>query len=189
MIVHLISPVEGTVSRINHEDEIRSLPSFIYMHLEPEVGGPIVRTVNIRTDSGYVLLQHADAEVVEADYRRVCELQSTIFEVGESSVTSSTSEEGVQDRDRDSSMISTEKHHSSDNQEYQHQQSDNVEQVKEYVQTSQQYDTTPEYLPNSSLPEQMKRSITEYTHAAVRNFKNLRTCKLRLNSAYRHILS
>lgn len=81
MIVHLISPVEGTVNRINHEEEIKSLPSFVCMHLEPGVGDAIVKTVNIRTDSGYVLLQHPDPEVVEADYRRVVELQSSIFEV------------------------------------------------------------------------------------------------------------
>jgi hypothetical protein len=83
MIVHLISSVEGTVSRINHEEEIRSLPSFVHMHLEPGIGDAIVKTVNIRTDSGYVLLQHHDPEVVEADFRRVVELQSTIFEVEE----------------------------------------------------------------------------------------------------------
>ena len=66
---------------LHHEEEIRALPSVLSLHLEAGVGDPIARTVDIRTDSGYVLLQHADDAVVQADFNRIVKLQHTIFEV------------------------------------------------------------------------------------------------------------
>ena len=81
MIVHLISVVEGTVSRINHLEEIESLPSFVGIELSYDVGDAIIRTRDIRTDSGYVLLCNDSNEQLQEDFRRVVELQYTMFEV------------------------------------------------------------------------------------------------------------
>ncbi len=68
---------------VHHEEEIRALPSVLSLHLEAAVDDPIARTVDIRTDSGYALLQHADDAVVQADFLRISQLQHTIFEVQE----------------------------------------------------------------------------------------------------------
>ena len=81
MIVHLISVVEGTVKRINHLEEIESLPSFVGIELSYSVGDGIVYTRDIRTDSGYVLLCNDSDEQLQEDFRRVVELQYTMFDV------------------------------------------------------------------------------------------------------------
>lgn len=49
-----------------------------------EAGDRITKTVDIRTDSGYVLLIHEDPEVITKDYARICELQKTMFVIEES---------------------------------------------------------------------------------------------------------
>jgi hypothetical protein len=81
MIVHLISVVEGTVSRVNHIGAIKSLRSFVAIELSYEVGEEIVKTRDIRTDSGYVLLHSDSDEQLQADYNKVCELQYTMFDI------------------------------------------------------------------------------------------------------------
>lgn len=47
-------------------------------------GDEVVKTVDIRTDCGYVLLQHDDEDVVRADYNRIITLQKTMLEIEES---------------------------------------------------------------------------------------------------------
>lgn len=81
MIVHLISVVEGRVLRVNHLDEIRALPSFLSMELSNSIGDSIVRTTDIRTDSGYVLLVHDSDEALQRDFKAVTDWQLTMFDV------------------------------------------------------------------------------------------------------------
>lgn len=81
MIVHLISVVEGTVSRVAHLEEIRALPSFMAIELSYEVGDVIVKTTDIRTDSGYALIAHESNEVLQRDFKTICGLQYSLFEV------------------------------------------------------------------------------------------------------------
>ena len=58
--------------------EIEALPSVVAASIHYEEGEEAALTVDIRTDSGYVLLSHPDQNVVEEDYRRILELQSQI---------------------------------------------------------------------------------------------------------------
>lgn len=80
-ILHLISHVSGMVKAINHIDEIQAMKSTINLSLDPEVGSQVVKTVDIRTDCGYVLQYHSNPNVVEEDFNRIVELQSTLFDV------------------------------------------------------------------------------------------------------------
>ena len=79
--MHLISPLSGTVTRINHDALIRSLPSVQLLSLECRVGQRLSRTVDIRTDCGYVLLRHTDRAVLARDYATIVRLQGSIYEV------------------------------------------------------------------------------------------------------------
>jgi hypothetical protein len=79
--MHLVSKKKGTVTKINHEDEINAMCSVRLLEIEPKVGGEVVETVNIRTDSGYVLLENVSSEALQRDYNRILELQETMFEV------------------------------------------------------------------------------------------------------------
>jgi hypothetical protein len=79
--MHLVSKKKGTVTKINHEDEINAMGSVRLLEIEPKVGGEVVETVNIRTDSGYVLLENVSSEALQGDYNRILELQDTMFEV------------------------------------------------------------------------------------------------------------
>jgi len=56
----------------------------------------LVKTVDIRTDSGYVLLVHEDPEVLERDYRRILELQRTMFDVEGEEAEEEAQEEGTE---------------------------------------------------------------------------------------------
>ena len=79
--MHLISKVKGKVTQINHQDEMNEMESVKLIEIEPKVGDMVVETVNIRTDSGYVLLENIDPAVVQRDYNRILELQENLFEV------------------------------------------------------------------------------------------------------------
>lgn len=81
LILHLISNQEGKVKEIKYIDEIQRLRSTLLVDMDIEVGGDVVRTVDIRTDCGYVLLCHHDPEVVAGDYDHIVSLQSTMIEV------------------------------------------------------------------------------------------------------------
>lgn len=81
MIIHLISVVEGTITRINHISDIESLQSFVGIELSYDVGDKIVYTTDIRTDSGYVLLCNDDDEKLQEDFKRVVDYQYTMFDV------------------------------------------------------------------------------------------------------------
>ncbi|CAM9760437.1 unnamed protein product, partial [Ectocarpus fasciculatus] len=90
-VVHLVSYVEGPLEGIFHEEEIRNLESFagIDVYADPKNGGSghVKKTIDIRSDAGWVRLVHDKEEVVERDYRRVVELMPTMYKVsGDSSV-------------------------------------------------------------------------------------------------------
>ena len=79
--MHLVSYKKGTVTKINHVQEIREMQSVRLLEIEAKIGDQVVKTVNIRTDSGYVLLENGDSMALQADYNRILELQKTMFEV------------------------------------------------------------------------------------------------------------
>ncbi|CAM9099654.1 unnamed protein product [Scytosiphon promiscuus] len=84
-VVHLVSYVEGDLERVLHEEEIRGLESFagIDVYADPKNGGSgyVKKTIDIRSDAGWVRLVHDQEGVVERDYRRVVELMPTMFRV------------------------------------------------------------------------------------------------------------
>ena len=81
LILHLVSYREGLVTAINHLEEINELASVILVDLDVEIGQSIVKTVDIRTDFGYVLLCHESEEQVLKDFNYIVQLQRTMIEV------------------------------------------------------------------------------------------------------------
>ena len=79
--MHLVSKKKGRVTKINHVQEIEEMNSVRLLEVEAKVGDQVVETVNIRTDSGYVLLENVDSEALQEDYNRILVLQETMFEV------------------------------------------------------------------------------------------------------------
>lgn len=79
--MHLVSNKKGTVTKINHVQEIKGMDSVKLLEIEARVGDQVVQTINIRTDSGYVLLENVDSEALQRDYNRILDLQETMFEV------------------------------------------------------------------------------------------------------------
>jgi gamma-glutamylcyclotransferase (GGCT)/AIG2-like uncharacterized protein YtfP len=82
-IVHLVSYVEGEVIGIDENvmEELENLPSVlaleIYDHFS--VGNKIGKTIDIRSDSGWVHLMNDDEEQFIADYNRIVELMPLMF--------------------------------------------------------------------------------------------------------------
>jgi L-amino acid ligase C-terminal domain 2 len=89
LIMHLVSNKKGTVTKINHVQEIKGMESVKLIEIEAKVGDQVVETINIRTDSGYVLLENVDSEALQRDYNRILDLQETMFEVEDDGKTSS----------------------------------------------------------------------------------------------------
>ena len=81
-LVTLVSSVSGTVTAVNHLDEISELDSVTSLSLEAsEPGAHIQRTIDLNTCAGSVVLLHVDRAVVKRDYRAIRAMQPTIFEV------------------------------------------------------------------------------------------------------------
>ena len=83
-IIHLINCKEGTVEEINRHiiKEIQSLPSFLDMDLYYEKDSEVVRTTNIKTDSGYVCLHHTNLNQIQKDYDLITkQLQHELFRI------------------------------------------------------------------------------------------------------------
>jgi len=85
-MVHLSSFVEGTLISINEEAlmEIQQMDSVLDLEiygpfLEP--GNRIEKTIDIRTDCGWVQMVHPDKETFDRDFERILELMPTLFEV------------------------------------------------------------------------------------------------------------
>ena len=105
VIMHLISKREGTVLKINHEEELNDMESVKYIAIEPKVGSPVVKTVNIRTDSGYILLENTDPIAIERDYNRILTLQETLFEVEENDAEEKAVQKIVEEVKRVKEMV------------------------------------------------------------------------------------
>ena len=103
--MHLISKKEGTVLKINHEEELNDMESVKYVAIEPKVGSAVVKTVNIRTDSGYVLLENTDPIAIERDYNRILMLQETLFEVEENDAEEKAVQKIVEEVKRVKEMV------------------------------------------------------------------------------------
>lgn len=85
-MIHLVNTQEGTLVRVNEAAlyEIQAMESVwdleVYRHfLEPEQ--EISKTVDIKTDAGWVQLLHPDKEMFRRDYQRIIEIMPTLFEV------------------------------------------------------------------------------------------------------------
>lgn len=82
-IVHLVSYVEGEVVAVNEHalEEIGNLPSVLAMEIYDHfsVGNTIAKTIDIRSDSGWVHLMNDDEDQFITDYNRIVELMPTLF--------------------------------------------------------------------------------------------------------------
>mmetsp|Transcript_4468 Transcript_4468/g.6776 ORF Transcript_4468/g.6776 Transcript_4468/m.6776 type:complete len:131 (+) Transcript_4468:441-833(+) len=87
-IVHLVCHVEGSLAEVNEEalQEIYEMESVMGMEVYEkflDVGNNIEKTVDIRSDSGWVHLANDDAEQFQRDYNRIVELMPQMFSVVE----------------------------------------------------------------------------------------------------------
>lgn len=84
-VVHLVCFQEGELIQINTDilDEIESLPSVYMMEIYDhfEVGNEIEKTIDIRSDSGWIHLINEDKHQFERDYNRIVELMPLMFTV------------------------------------------------------------------------------------------------------------
>ena len=82
-IVHLVNYVEGRVVAMNESvlEEIENLPSVLAMEIYDHfsVGNIIQKTVDIRSDSGWVHLMNDDEEQFVHDYNRIVDLMPLMF--------------------------------------------------------------------------------------------------------------
>lgn len=85
-MVHLCCFVSGKLCSVNEAAlmEIQQMESVIDLEvygyfLQP--GNQIEKTVDIRTDCGWVQMMHADIEIFQKEYKRIIELMPTLFEV------------------------------------------------------------------------------------------------------------
>lgn len=73
------------IPRHTATQEIRNLESFagIDVYADPKNGGSgqVKKTIDIRSDAGWVRLVHDNEEVVERDFQRVVELMPTMYRV------------------------------------------------------------------------------------------------------------
>ncbi|GGV17763.1 ATP-grasp domain-containing protein [Kitasatospora herbaricolor] len=74
--LNLMSPRDGVVPSEEAWAEVRALPSFLDMVLTIPPGKPVARTVDLATVPGYLYLSSDDAGQVEADYRRLRQLEA-----------------------------------------------------------------------------------------------------------------
>ncbi len=73
--INLTSPRDGVVPGEEGFAEVRNLPSFLDMVLTIPPGRPVRRTVDLTSVPGYLYLSSDDAAQIEADYRRLRELE------------------------------------------------------------------------------------------------------------------
>ena len=85
-IVHFVSHVEGKISQIRYDvlEEMEDLSSVMDLYVYPQfmdVGSPIQKTVDIRSDTGWAHLMNNDEEEYQRDYTKLVELMKDMFEV------------------------------------------------------------------------------------------------------------
>lgn len=71
------------MTQVNHIQEIEQMESVVCVEIYPEyeVGSIVSKTKDIRTDCGWIHLIHGDKLKVMDDYRNMCILMRTMFEV------------------------------------------------------------------------------------------------------------
>jgi glutathione synthase/RimK-type ligase-like ATP-grasp enzyme len=75
MIVHLISTCEGKLARFCRLNELHELKSVLDYEFFYGIGSQVKKTVDITTDSGYVLLCNEDRKAFDDDFEKLKELQ------------------------------------------------------------------------------------------------------------------
>ena len=84
-IVHLVCSVEGKISSVNEKvlEEMHTLPSVRAMEIYEQFskGKQVKKTVDIRSDCGWVHILHDDEWQMKEDYDKIVELQKNMFEV------------------------------------------------------------------------------------------------------------
>jgi len=82
-IIHLVCHARGTVVAIHGREELDGMESVLAMEIYPafQIGEDVEPTVDIRTDAGWLHLMNDDQETFDADYARIMELMTTMFEV------------------------------------------------------------------------------------------------------------
>ena len=85
LIVHLVSFVRGKVTKVNHLERIGSMSSVVQAELYDHFreGNVIEKTMDIRTDAGWLHMMNEDEEVLWAEYEEVVKLMETMFEVAD----------------------------------------------------------------------------------------------------------
>jgi hypothetical protein len=80
-------------------EEIKKLPSFVYLETGVRPGSKVDHTVDLFTGIGSVILMHEDPEILKRDVERVrqMERENALFEY-ETSTTLFTSPANVEDR-------------------------------------------------------------------------------------------
>ena len=85
-VVHLVSHSEGVLRDLNVPalEEIEGMNSVLAIELYPHfstIGEPIEKTVDIRSDCGWVHLMNEDAEQFKANYNKIVEIMPRMFVV------------------------------------------------------------------------------------------------------------
>lgn len=83
-VVHLVNFAEGILLSVNDEalEEIHAMESVFAMEIYPsflEIGSPIIPTIDIRTDAGWVQIINDDKEAFQRDYARIVKLMPQLF--------------------------------------------------------------------------------------------------------------
>ncbi|MHB8065912.1 MAG: ATP-grasp domain-containing protein, partial [Ruminiclostridium sp.] len=77
--VCFISKHDGIVKGYRNLEKIKSLPSYHSMDIRVDIGHRIVKTVDVWTGPGMVVLIHEDPRVLEEDYKKVREFEEDLF--------------------------------------------------------------------------------------------------------------
>jgi hypothetical protein len=82
---HLVSYASGRLKQVHiqHLEEINNMQSVLEMEVYPEYlteGEEIRKTIDIRSDAGYVLMVNDDEAALRRDYERIVELMPLLFE-------------------------------------------------------------------------------------------------------------
>ena len=82
VIVELISGVEGELKDVPFLHQIKELPSYYSMKLGVAPGNVIMKTIDVFTSPGYVVLLHPDPATIWRDYCRIRDLEKRgLYEV------------------------------------------------------------------------------------------------------------
>lgn len=81
LVKMLISNQDGIVKKVRYLDEIKSLPSFVSMNLNTDIGEPVVKTIDLFTTPGTVYLCNKNEESLHKDYEKIASLEQEMFDV------------------------------------------------------------------------------------------------------------